>query len=83
MNGAHTSKVENLSSILTLVLLLTVGVLAGHARRFLHTLSFSENGDPQSSGGLIRVCWPAVTAFEQGALQRGPVASWNRWSMAS
>ena len=65
MNGAHTGKVENLSSILTLVLLVTLGVLPVTHADSTTPYPPPENGDPQSIGAVSGVL-ACGNAFEQG-----------------
>ncbi len=65
MNGAHTGKVENLSSILTLVLLVTLGGLPVTHADSSTPYPPPENVDPQSIGALSGVL-TCGNAFEQG-----------------
>ena len=65
MNGAHTGKVENLSSILTLVLLVTLGVLPVNNAESAPPFPRPENSDSQGIGSVSGVL-ACGNAFEQG-----------------
>ena len=65
MNGAHTCKMENLSRVPVLVLLLTLGVLPVTHADSSTPFPPPENSDPQSIGSVSGVL-ACGNAFEQG-----------------
>ena len=83
LNVPHKRKVEHLSSVPVLVLLLTLGVLPVH----------NADSAPPPPLLLKKILLPKasvrypvslpVGTHSSRASPAGPAASWNRWSMAS